>query len=411
MMTTRHQKSALASVAAALLVCVPLASGTFSGDHGKVVETARVDTRLLRPSVLASGQITHEEEVRLTSEVLGAIEIVHVREGQHVKRGELVLVIDSEAYAADVAEGRAAVRIQKIDIGRVRARIANLARQHERSTLLFKQGVLDAHSLEASRHELELARIDLRSSRERLEQARARLGQAEDRLDKTRVRAPIDGVVTALDVDAGETAIPSSTNIPGSQLMTIADPERIIAEVHVDEADVAAVRVGQAAEIVAVAHPGQPMTGRIAFIANTATTQPPRRSLSFVTKIRVTPAESMRLRPGMSCRAEILTHDGKVALAVPIEAIVTGGTGGTVEGDSAGKAVFVVRGGSAHLSPVVTGQSDDAHQHVLSGLTEGDRVVRGPGRTLRSLRDGDAVRLHSGDRDPVAVPSGGQREN
>lgn len=373
---------------AALLVCVALASGTFSADAGQVVETALVHKRLLRPSVLASGQITHEEEIRLTSEVLGTIDAIHVSEGQAVSRGELVLAIDSETYAADVVQSRAAVRLQEIDIDRVRARIERLAQEDERKARLFERGVLDAQSLEAIRHELELARIDLQSSQERLEQARARLGQAEDRLDKTRVRAPIDGVVTALDVEVGETAIPSSTNIPGSHLMTIADPGRIIAEVYVDEADVAAVRVGQPAEVVAVAHPDQPMTGRIAFIANTATARQPRRSLSFVTQIRLASVGEIRLRPGMSCRAEVFTHDGSEELAVPIEAIVADGADvGTPR-----HAVFVVRGGSVQRSPVVTGQSDDAYQHVLSGLAEGDRVVRGPGRTLRGLRDGDTVR-------------------
>ncbi len=393
--------------AAALLVSVALASGTFSADTGKVVETALVHKRLLRPSVLASGQIAHEEEVRLTSELLGTIEAIHVSEGQAVRRGELVLAIDNETYAAEVVQGRAAVRLQEIDIGRVRARIERLERQDERNARLFERGVLDAQSLEAIRHELELARIDLQSSQERLEQARARLGQAEDRLEKTGVRAPIDGVVTALDVEVGETAIPSSTNIPGSHLMTIADPGRIIAEVYVDEADVAAVRVGQPAEIVAVAHPDQPMTGRIAFIANTATTRQPRRSLSFVTRIRLASAGGIRLRPGMSCRAEILTHDGNEELAVPIEAIVADKTDVGIPRN----AVFVVRGGSVHLSPVVTGPSDDAYQHILSGLAEGDRVVRGPGRALRGLRDGDAVRVDSRDVDTEPEPPAGHRAN
>ena len=391
--------------AAALLVCLALASGTFSADTGKAVQTAVVQKRLLRPSVLASGQITHEEEIRLTSEVLGTIDAIHVREGQAVRRGELVLAIDNETYAADVVQGRAAVRLEEIDIGRARATIERLARQDERNARLFERGVLDAQSLEAIRHDLELARIDLQSSQERLEQARARLGQAEDRLGKTRVRAPIDGVVTALDVEVGETAIPSSTNIPGSHLMTIADPGRIIAEVYVDEADVAAVRVGQPAEVVAVAHPGQTMTGRIAFIANTATTRQPRRSLSFVTKIRLASVGGIRLRPGMSCRAEILTHEGSEELAVPIEAIVADGT----DVANPRNAVFVVHGGTVQRSPVVTGQSDDAYQHILSGLAEGDRVVRGPGRTLRILRDGDAVRLDSGHGDTEPEPSGGHR--
>lgn len=388
-------------------MCAALAGGTFSADAGKLVETAVVDKRLLRPSVLASGQITHEEEVRLTSEVLGMIDAVHVREGQFVRRGELVLAIDNETYAADVVQSRAAVRLQNIAIGRERARIKSLARTHERNVRLFERGVLDAHSLEAIRHELQLAGIDLRSSLERLEQARARLGQAEGRLEKTRVRAPINGVVTALDVEVGETAIPSSTNIPGSQLMTIADPGRVIAEVYVDEADVAAVRVGQAAEVVAVAHPDQPITGRIAFIANTATARQPRRSLSFVTKINLVSDAEIRLRPGMSCRAEILTHDGHEELAVPIEAIVTDGA------DVAAPrgAVFVVRGGAVHRSPVVTGPSDDAYQHILSGVSAGDRVVRGPGRTLRSLRDGDAVQVDSRNAGPGSKPSAGRRTN
>ena len=401
-MTPPQRKRSLAAVAAAaLLVCVSLASGTFSADAGSVVETALAEKRLLRPSVLASGRIIHEEEVRLTSEILGSIKAIHVSEGQPVKRGELLLEIDSATYAADVVQSRAAVRLQEIGIDRVRARIERFTRQHQRSERLFQRGVLDAHSLETIDHELQLARIDLRSSLERLEQAGARLGQAEDRLEKTRVRAPVDGVVTALDVDAGETAIPSSTNVPGSRLMTIADPARIIAEVYVDEADIAAVRVGQSAQVVAVAHPGRPMTGRIAFIANTATTQQPRRSLSFVTKIRLGPASGLHLRPGMSCRAEIRTHDGAEELAVPIEAVVADGA---VEG-TPGSAVFVVRGGSVYRSPVVTGRSDDAYQQVLSGLAEGDRVVRGPGRTLRSLRDGDAVRVDSGAAGTGPEPS------
>lgn len=386
MLSSRRRTYALA-LTSALLVAVSFVGSAFTGEQGPKVETAIVAPRSIRPSVLASGQIAHEEQVKLTSEVLGTVEAVHVTEGQPVERGQLVLAIDGDAYAADVVQNRAAVRLEEIDLGRQQARIGNLERQHERSARLFDRDLLDAHSLEALRHELELARIDLQSSGERLEQARARLGQSENRLEKTQVRAPIDGVVTALDIEAGETAIPSSTNIPGSQLMTIADPARLIAEVYVDEADIAAVRTGQSAEIVAVAHPEQPLTGLVEFVANTAKTEQHRRGLSFLARIRVAPAGGISLRPGMSCRAEIFTHEGRERLAVPIQAIMAG----EPPGEDARQFVLVVRDGSVRRLPVDTGRSDDAFQEITSGVRQGDRVVTGPGRTLRGLRDGDAV--------------------
>lgn len=370
-----------------LLAPVPFLAGAFVTENGKPVETAVVAPHLLQPSVLASGRVAHEDEVKLTSEVLGTVESVQVTEGQRVEQGELLLVIDSAHYSAELAQNRAAVRLEEIDISRQKARIATLARQHARSLRLFGRRLLAPHTLEASRHQIELARMDLRSSAERMLQARARLARSESRLAKTRVLAPIDGVVTALDIEAGETAVPSSTNIPGSQLMTIADPTRLIAEVHVDEADIAMVRVGQSVEIVAVAHPDRPLTGSVEFVANTARTEQHRRSLSFLVRARVTPADGVRLRPGMSCRAEILTRGGREVLAVPIQAIVSDRAGRDEPGDFA----FVVRDGRVHRLPVGTGLSDDTYQEVTSGLREGDRVVTGPGRTLRGLRHGDAV--------------------
>lgn len=398
------QRKRLVAVAltGGLLAPVPFLAGTLVNESRKPVEAAVVEPRLVQPSVLASGQIAHEDEIRLTSEVVGTVEALHVMEGQPVERGQLVLSIDDDAYAADVVQNRAAVRLEEIDIDRRRARVANLLRQHARNARLFERRLLDAHSLEAVRHELELARIDLQAGTERLHQARARLGQAESRLEKTRLRAPIDGVVTALDIEAGETAIPSSTNIPGSQLMTIADPTSLFAEVYVDEADIAAVRVGQSAEIVAVAHPGRPLAGEVEFVANTARTEQHRRSLSFLARIRVTPTDGVRLRPGMSCRAEIFTRAAEEGLAVPIQAIVTNQRprGGTRQ------FVFVFRDGIAHKLPVVTGSSDDAYQEITSGLQAGDRVITGPARTLRSLSNGDAVHA---DTSPTDLPDGPAR--
>ena len=401
-MVTMRQRNRIVvlAITGAVLAGTPFVDGALSARAVKPVETAIVTSRSLRPSVLSSGRIAHEEEVSLTAEVLGKVEGVHVEEGQPVRRGDLVLAVDSRAYMADVLHQRSAVRLEEIDVDRRQARIANLERQLERSRRLYDRELLDAHSLEALRHEFELARIDLRSTTERLQQARARLEQAEDRLEKTRVRAPIDGVVTALDIEPGETAIPSSTNIPGSRLMTIADPARVIAEVHVDEADIGAVRAGQPAEVVAVAHPERPLTGVVEFVANTAKTEEHRRGLSFLARIRVTATGGFRLRPGMSCRAEIFTERGHEQLAVPIQAIVTTGT----SPKDTREFVFVARGGSVRRLPVDTGRSDDTYQEITSGLREGDRVVTGPSRTLRGLRDGDPIGHEPEPADASPVP-------
>ena len=402
----RTRTYVLVALTGALLTCASFVGLSLTADVGPRVETVVVAARSIRPAVLATGQIAHEEEVRLTSAVLGTVEAVHVTEGQPVKHGQLVLAIDSETYAADVVRNRAAVRLEEIAVARGAARISNLERQHERSARLFEQDLLDAHSLETARHELELARIDLQSSQERLQQARAGLGQAESRLEKTRVRAPIDGVVTALEIKVGETAIPSSTNIPGSHLMTIADPTRIIAEVHVDESDIANVREGQQAEIVAVTDPDQPLAGAVEFVANTAKIEPHRRGLSFLARIRVASGSGVRLRPGMSCRAEIFTREGHEGLAVPVQAIVTDESGR----GAARRFVFVSRDGSVRRSLVATGQSDDVYQEIIAGVRAGDQVVTGPARTLRSLRDGDTVRPERAPGDASPEPRGGPFE-
>ena len=383
------------AITIAFFVAVPFVSGAVTGPGGVRVETQAATLRVIRPAILASGQLVHEKEVNLTSEVVGKVQAVHVQEGQRVRRGELMLTIDNQAYAAQVEQHRAAVRLEEIDIDRMALRIENLERRDARNARLREQQLLDEHTFEAARHDLEAARIDLRSVAERLAQARARLYQANEQLHKTAVRAPIDGVVTALDIKVGETAIPSSTNIPGSRLLTIADPLRIVTELHVDEADLAEVRVGQNAEVVAIAFPNEPLAGTVEFVANTARRRQERRGLSFLVRVRIDDAKSVHLRPGMSCRAEIFTAGAAQSLAVPVQAVMADDPAG----DSEQAFVYVAQGGVARKVKVETGRADDAWQEILRGVEPADSVVTGPSRALRRLRDGDAVTSAAEDED------------
>src|SRR5690606_37248872 len=206
----------------ALVVAFPVVRGVVGGSNVQAVDVEKLGHRTIQASVLASGQLAHEDEVNLMSEEIGRVTQLLVEEGNHVKTGQLLLQIDDQAHRAAVEQNQAQVRLQEIAIERQRLLLANLRTQWERQKALYERGLVDQDSFDLLTNELGLAEVDLQSSVEQLSQARAQLEQAEDRLRRTRVFAPIDGIVTSLDVKVGETALSSTTNVPGSTLMTIA---------------------------------------------------------------------------------------------------------------------------------------------------------------------------------------------
>ena len=354
----------------------------------KLVLIESISNRIISPSILASGFLAHEEEVMLSSEVIGKVAELFVEEGEPVRAGDLVLRVDDKNFLAGLEQSEAAVRINSIDIERQNVRVENLGRQFQRSEALFGRELIGEEEYESLRNQLDLARIDYLSSQERLAQSNAQLDQVLDNLSKTQIISPIDGVVTSLDIKVGETAIASSTNIPGSSLMTIANPSSIYTEVLVDEADIANIRVGQKAEIVAIAYPDEPMQGTVRFIANTAKIAQGRTGLSFVVKIDIDDPGEVTLRPGMSCRAEIFTQDDRLVTAVPIEAVL-------FEEDKAENRsdhfIFLNDQGVAKKTKVEVGLSDDEFQELLSEIDSNVDVIVGPNRELRNLADGDRI--------------------
>ena len=293
-------KNLLVILAIAAAICTSaFVVPNYFRSKGKTVDVATISRQVISPSILSSGFLAHEEEVMLSSEVIGKVDELMIEEGDSVNAGDLVLRVDDKNFLAGLEQSEASVRINTIDIERQELRISNLERQFARSSRLYEQDLIGEEEYESLRNQLDLARIDFSSSKERLTQAEAQLDQVLDNLSKTKIISPIDGVVTSLDIKVGETAIASSTNIPGSSLMTIANPASIYTEVLVDEADIANIEIGQKAEIVAIAYPDQPMTGVVRFIANTAKIAAGRTGLSFVVKIDITDPGEVVLRPGM----------------------------------------------------------------------------------------------------------------
>jgi HlyD family secretion protein len=373
-----------------LVVAVPLIQARMRGGASVEVQVEKLEPRVIQSSVLASGKLVHEEQVKLTTEEIGRVTAIYVEEGQRVAKGELVLQIDDQRLKAAVDQQEASVRMQEIAIQREQLNVANLRTQWERQRGLHERQLINEDSFTTSTNNLEIAEVDLMSSKEQLEQARALLDQQEDRLSKTRVYAPIDGTVTTLDIKVGETAIASSTNIPGSSLMTIANPASIHTEVHVDEADIANVEIGQKARVYAIAYPDLPVEGVVESIAVSAKVAEGQQGQSFAIKIRLLEPEKITLRPGMTCRAEIFTATKGDVIAAPIQAILVEEDLTT---DAVSRDVFVNRDGRAVKVAVQVGLSDDTYQEIVSGLSSGDEVVTGPDRVLRALEDGDRIEI------------------
>jgi len=382
------KKLLLVLLLAGAVIALPFINRSVFGTDAKEVNVSTLSQRVISPSILASGFLAHEEEVMLSSEVIGKVSNLFIEEGDSVSTGQLLLQVDDTNFLAGLEQSEAAERLTSIDIERQEVRIENLTRQFERSKSLHERKMIGDDEFDSIKNQLDLARIDLKSARERLAQAQAQLDQVNDNLSKTKIVSPIDGVITSLDIKVGETAIASSTNIPGSSLMTIANPASIYTEVLVDEADVANIAIGQRAEIVAIAYPDQPMQGIVRYIANTAKIAPGRQGLSFTVKIDITDPGDVVLRPGMSCRAEIYTRQDQEVLAVPIQALIF------EEDRSALRSeyfIFVNDAGYARKTKIDVGISDDEYQELTSSIDDDIEIVVGPDQELRHLLEGDRI--------------------
>ncbi len=384
------KKALILIVILVVVVAIPVLRNR-SLNEAQSVNTEPFAEHPIRASILASGKLSHEEEVLLSTEVIGKVAALYVAEGDAVTEGQLLAQIDDEAPRAMVEQQQASTRMQEIAIASSRLRLANLQLQWERKQMMHQRGLLEGgdDAFEAATNELELAKLDIETREASLAQAKAILEEAEKNLAKTRVLSPLTGIVTSLDIKVGETAISSTTNVPGSSLMTIANPASIHTEVNVDEADIADVELGQEAEIVAIAYPDQPMKGSVSSIAISAKQPTGATSLSFLVDIAFTDTAGVVLRPGMSARAEIFTSDSEPKPAVPLQAVL-------VEEDRSASlktySVFVLDDGVARKREVQVGISDDSYQEIREGLQAGDQVITGPDRILRNLEDGDEVK-------------------
>ena len=373
------------------------------------INVTQAEIQDIKSSILASGTLIYKQQVQLRSEVIGQVSEVLIDEGDSVTKGQILMRLEPRTFTADVEQQAAYVRIQTIAIERQQKQLENISSQWQRNLNLYERKMIGDDAFELIDNQYALAKIDLRSREESLRQAQATLDKAQERLDKTVFRSPINGVATSVDIKVGETAISGTTNIAGSNLITVADPSSILVEVEVDEADIANIELNQRADIYAVAFPDTALSGVVQTIATSAKRTDRRQGLSFTVKILLDASVDVAIRPGMSCRAEIYTNMKGDTVAVPIEAVVFEDENSdetnlnteqnsdslSISSGSESKSksiVFVMRDGQALKREVELGISNDQLQEIISGVEVGDQVITGPARMLSKIKDGSAVR-------------------
>lgn len=381
----KFNKKWLAAVLVVAVVAVPLIVKKARGTSATEVDLAVVAAQQVQPSILASGVLAFRNEVNLTAEVTAKVRTILIKEGDTVTQGQTLLLLDPEIYNNAIEREQASLRQSRIGIERQRDLVALRQKTYERSRTLAEQRLIDRARLDEDRSQLDLARADLRTSEESLLQAESVLNDAREQRARTEIRSPITGRVVSLPIKVGETAVPSTSAFAGAQLMKIADTSEIIAELKVDEADIAKIDIGQRAEVFAAAYPDTPLKSTVEQIALAPTIEGQGRAYKVTVRL-VAPAE-LKLRSGMSVRSNIFLGDGQRKPAVPVEAVVI-----ETEGkDAAKRYVWLSREGKAAKVEVQTGVSDDRWETVLKGVAAGDTVIVGPTKSLRLLREGEAV--------------------
>lgn len=383
-----------------------LAVNAMRGESRTEVEVVPASEQDIRPSILASGVLAYLDEVNLTAELVAKVEEILVKEGDRVEKGQLLLRLDPETYRNAIEREEASQRQSKISIERQRLALALAETRLKRGQELLGRQMIGQSDFDDLRNARDLARVELRSTQESLRRAEAILSEAREQLQKTDIRAPIGGTIVALPIKVGETAIPSTMSLAGASLMKIADTSAIQAELKVDEADIARIRLGQQAEVVAAAHQDTPLQGKVAQIALAPSLEPGSQGRSYQVDVLLDVPDDLGLRSGMSARADIFLGDGGKTLAVPVEAVITEES----EDKQVKRFVWVDRDGSARKVDIETGLSDDRWEAITSGLEVGDRVIVGPAKTLRILRDGMPIEAELRDDKAKAKANADENE-
>jgi len=403
-------KVLIATVVVALLGTAAALSMRRARNQGVEVRTEVIGQRDLQEIVTASGNIRARRTVDISSDVSARVSELLVDEGDDVHRGQTLLKLDPAQYQAAVSRNEASLAQAEAQRAQQQANLIRAQRDLDRLTALRARDSLlvSRQQVDDATTNQEVAEATLQAAQHGVAQASAALDEAKDQLSKTIFTAPIDGKVTRLNVEEGETVIIGTMNNPGSLVLTVADLSVIEALVQVDETDVSKISLGDSASVHIDAFPNREFVGRVTEIGNSAINPPSEQAagqqaaIDFEVVITLDPTDAP-LRPDLSATANIVVETSKNAISVPIIAMTVRQDSTNTAADESttrreGEApediegVFLVHDDRVTFVPVDIGIAGQEYFEVLSGLSPGDTVVAGPYQRIRQLRDGDQIR-------------------
>lgn len=422
------------------------------------VQTGKVTKADLTSLVTASGEIKPKTYTNVLGEGYGKITAIAVKEGDHVKRGDVLLKLENIQPSADVdaqtastgaseasiKSADASYRSTQAELNQRKADLDRAKADWERAKQLYENELIAkseydsrkaafesaAAAVEATTARLQQTRAEMERARSTSEQMRAILGRAKDVLRKTTYTAPIDGVVTYIAVRVGENVVMGIQSSPGSYLMTISDMSLVTAEVKVDETDIVNLKVGQDCDVTIDAVPGKVFKGKVAEVgtqavlrtsglATSQTTTGTQEAKDFKVVVTLTDPP-VGIRPGLSTTAKIKTAQKKAVLSIPMQALAVrtrkdledaqkeaakkGGASVTLAAAKPSETgtdpkkeeiqgVFVVVKGKAVFKPVQTGITGVTEIEITDGLKDGEEIVTGSYKALRTLKHGAPVKV------------------
>lgn len=409
----------------AVLIGLSKAGVVGNKDEGKEVEVSKVAASTIVETVSATGKIQPEIEVKLSSMVSGEIIALNVKEGQVVKKGDLLVKINPDLYTSGLDRSVANLSGTKAGLTQSEASYKEAKANYERNKTLYDKGVISKSDWDKAISTYEVAKATRQNAYYNVQSASASVTEARDNLGRTLIYAPADGTISVLNVELGERVL-GTQQMAGTELLRVANLNNMEVEVDVNENDIVKVKIGDEANVEVDAYLKKKFRGTVTSISNSAsTTLTSDQVTNFKVKVRILkesyqdllegqPSTYSPFRPGMTATVDIITRTKNNVLAVPISAVVVKSDTSAVKevkieelsddkkpapkSDKKFECVFVKEGDKAKIRVIKTGIQDDTNIEVMTGLKAGDVVITGPYTTVsKELNSGDKVKLKKAD--------------
>ena len=391
-------------------------------DKGTEVEITQVIPTTIIETVSATGKIQPEIEVKISSEVSGEIISLNVKEGQVVKKGDLLVKINPDLYTSGYNRSVSNLSGTRANLSQADASFKESKSNYDRNKTLFEKGIISKADWDKAIASYEVAKAAKQNAYFNVQSASATVNEAKDNLGRTTIYAPADGTISMLNVELGERVL-GTQQMTGTEILRVANLNNMEVEVDVNENDIVKIKVGDEANVEVDAYLKKQFKGTVTSISNSASSALTADQVTnFKVKVRILkesyedllegkPDTYSPFRPGMTATVDIITETKSNVLSVPISAVVIKSDtaavkdivvvdpkeeqkGAAPKSDKKFECVFVKVGDKAKIRIIKTGIQDDTNIEVMTGLKKGDVVITGPYSTVtKDLNSGDRVML------------------